>query len=100
MTPVEHLVAALRIDAAPADWLAALSAAKVDQDELAITALALGLAPLLHRRLETWGETLPAEKVYPAPGLRPMNDIDLLFRPEDLPAVAGALHALGYGSKE
>jgi hypothetical protein len=145
MTPVEHLFAALRIDAAPADWLAALSAAKVDQDELAITALALGLAPLLHRRLETWGQTLPdpkahaklafarraeearhtalraqlgevlaalpvrpiilkgaylAEKVYPAPGLRPMNDIDLLFRPEDLPAVAGALHALGYGSKE
>ena len=145
MTPVEHLVAALRIDAAPADWLAALSAAKVDQDELAITALALGLAPLLHRRLETWGQTLPdpkahaklafarraeearhtalraqlgevlaalpvrpivlkgaylAEKVYPAPGLRPMNDIDLLFRPEDLPAVADALHALGYGSKE
>jgi hypothetical protein len=29
-----------------------------------------------------------------------MNDIDLLFRPQDLPAVALALGALGYGSKE
>src|SRR5574341_767295 len=145
MTPVEHLLAALRIDAVPADWLAALGAAKIDQDDLVITALALGLAPLLHHRLEAWGQTFPdpraqaklafarrveearhsalraqlgevlaalpvhpivlkgaylAEKVYPAPGLRPMNDIDLLFRPEDLPAVAASLHALGYGSKE
>src|SRR5439155_9315172 len=41
-----------------------------------------------------------AECVYPAPGLRPMNDIDLLFRPQDLPAVALALSELGYGSKE
>ncbi len=145
MTPVEHLFAALCIDAVPADWIAALNAPKVDQDDLVITALALGLAPLLHHRLEGWGQTLPdskaqaklafarraeearhsalraqlgevlaalpvrpivlkgaylAEKVYPAPGLRPMNDIDLLFRPEDLPAVAVSLHALGYGSKE
>jgi hypothetical protein len=41
-----------------------------------------------------------AECVYPAPGLRPMNDIDLLFQPEDLPAVNAALDELGYGSKE
>jgi len=29
-----------------------------------------------------------------------MNDIDFLFRPEDLPAVGAALNELGYGSKE
>ncbi len=145
MTPVQSLLAALRTDTALADWLAQLSAANVDQDELVITALALGLAPLLHYRLEERGQRLPnpkaqakltfarrteearhaalraqlgealsrlpsppivlkgaylAEKIYPAPGLRPMNDIDLLFRPEALPAVADALVALGYGSKE
>jgi hypothetical protein len=145
MTSVELLLAALRTDTAPEDWFPALSAANVDQDDLVVTALALGLAPLLHYQLEKWGRALPdpkahaklafarraeaarhsvvraqlgevlprlssppivlkgaylAEKIYPAPGLRPMNDIDLLFRPEDLPAVAEALHALGYGSKE
>ena len=115
------------------------------QDDLAVTALALGLAPLLHYRLEGWGQRLPdaraqaklnfarqaetarqtarraqlaetlaalpvppvvlkgaylAECVYPAPGLRPMNDIDFLFRPEDLPPVAAALSNLGYGAKQ
>jgi hypothetical protein len=141
----ELLLAALRADAAPTDWFERLTAPGVDQDDLAVTALALGLAPLLHHRLEAWGETLPdpkahaklafarrmeetrhaalraqlgealsalpvvpivlkgaylAEKVYPAPGLRPMNDIDLLFHPDDLPAVSRSLRALGYGSKE
>jgi hypothetical protein len=145
MTPVECLLAALRADAVPERWFEQLAAARVDQDALAVAALALGLAPLLHYRIEQWGRALPdpkahaklafarrveearhaalrlqlaealaalpatpivlkgaylAEKVYPAPGLRPMNDIDLLFRPEDLPAVADALHVLGYGSKE
>src|SRR6185369_10267951 len=109
------------------------------------TAIALGLAPWLHYRLESQNMRLPdaraqakldfmrqaevgrhtarraqlaellarlpavpillkgaylAECVYPAPGLRPMNDIDLLFKPEDLPAVGAALDELGYGSKE
>jgi hypothetical protein len=41
-----------------------------------------------------------AECVYPAPGLRPMNDIDLLFQPAGLPAAAEALHGLGYGSMD
>jgi hypothetical protein len=143
MHSVEHLIAALRVEASPGEWLAGLEA--VDQDDLAVNALALGLAPLLHYRLEQWGHALPdpkahaklafarraeearqaalraqlgealarmpappivlkgaylAEKVYPAPGLRPMNDIDLLFRPQDLPAAAEALYALGYRSKE
>ena len=144
-TTVDLLIAALRTDVDGQDWLAQLTAAQVDQNDLAVTALALGLAPLLHYRLEGWGASLPdakaqaklnfarqteaarqaarraqlvevlaglpaqpvvlkgaylAECVYPAPGLRPMNDIDLLFRPQDLPAVAAALHALGYGSKD
>lgn len=147
MSAVELLVAALRADAAPAPaaWFAQAEAAALDWDDLAITALALGLAPLLHAQLEGWGRALPhapaqaklafarqiettrhtarqaqlaealaalpvtpivlkgaflAECVYPAPGLRPMNDIDLLFPPEALPAVTAALAALGYGGKE
>ncbi|MBI3360235.1 MAG: nucleotidyltransferase family protein [Chloroflexi bacterium] len=119
----------------------------VDPDDLAVTAIVLGLAPLLHWRLETWNTTLAAraqvklaatrqaalarEKaihaqlaelltalnargltpivlkgaylasaVYPAPGLRPMNDIDLLFRPGDLAAAETVLAELGYGAKE
>jgi hypothetical protein len=142
---VELLLAALRTDADPGAWLAQLASSGVDQGDLAVTALALGLAPLLHYRLEGWRAKLRdaraqaklefarqaeaarqvvrraqlaealarlpaqpvvlkgaylAECVYPAPGLRPMNDIDLLFRPDDLPSVADALHELGYGSKD
>ncbi len=145
MTSVEHLLTALRADADGPQWLAGLQTGLTDYDDLVVTALALGLAPLLHYRLEGWGLSLPdpkaqaklnfirqaetarqlarrkqldevlarlpsppivlkgaylAEKIYPAPGLRPMNDIDLLFRPEDLPAAEAVLHELGYGSKE
>ena len=144
-TSLDHLLAALKVGADGPTWLAQLASAAIDQDDLAVTALALGLAPLLHYRLEGWGQRMPdaraqaklnfarqaetarqtarrgqlaetlnrlpvqpvvlkgaylAECVYPAPGLRPMNDIDFLFRPEDLPAVAVALAELGYGSKE
>jgi hypothetical protein len=145
MTTTDHLLGALRADADPRRWLQSAEAAGLDWDDLAVTALALGLAPLLHFRLEGWrlelplpraqaklsfsrhaeaarhaarsaqlAEVLPclpvapivlkgaylAEAVYPAPGLRPMNDIDLLFRPEDLTAVAAALTSLGYGGKD
>jgi hypothetical protein len=145
MTPIEHLMAALRADAQPEAWFASLNAANLPSDELVVTAWVLGLGPLLHYRLEAWGRALPdskaqaklnfirqsesarqsalraqlgevlarlpsppivlkgaylAEKIYPAPGLRPMNDIDLLFRPEDLLAVSRVLHELGYASKE
>ena len=37
-----------------------------------------------------------AHELYPEPGLRPMRDIDVLARETDLPAVEGALTALGY----
>ena len=142
---LDYLVAALRADSGAAGGLDGLAAGQVDLDDLVVTALALGLAPLLHYRLEQAGRALPdpraqakltfsrqaevarqaagqaqlsevlallptppivlkgaylADQVYPAPGLRPMNDIDLLFRPEDLQAVAEVLHGLGYGSKE
>lgn len=145
MNTVEFLMAALRADATPDAWFRLAEAAAFDWDDLAVTALALGLAPLLHARLEGWGQPLPhapaqaklafarqvevarhtarqaqlaealaalpvtpivlkgaylAEYVYPAPGLRPMNDIDLLFPPESLPAVTAALAGLGYGGKD
>ena len=40
-----------------------------------------------------------ASTAYPEPGLRPMNDIDLLFRPEDLAEVGPVLEGLGYHGK-
>ncbi|MEK6574553.1 MAG: nucleotidyltransferase family protein [Chloroflexota bacterium] len=40
-----------------------------------------------------------AALVYPDPALRPMNDIDLLFAPEELPAAESILESLGYGGK-
>ncbi len=144
LTAIELILALLRADAAPQTSLQTAQAAAVDWDDLAVTALALGLAPLLHYRLEAAGLTLPearaqaklafarqteaarhaarsaqlaevlgqmsavpivlkgaylAEHVYPQPGLRPMNDVDLLFQPQDLPEVTEALGRLGYGEK-
>jgi putative nucleotidyltransferase-like protein len=39
---------------------------------------------------------LLATNYYPAPGLRPMNDLDLLARPEDEPRLLALLERLGY----
>jgi putative nucleotidyltransferase-like protein len=39
---------------------------------------------------------LLATQYYPAPGLRPMNDLDLLARPEDEPRLLAVLDRLGY----
>lgn len=36
---------------------------------------------------------------YPEPAQRPMNDIDLLFTPDELPQAEALLRALGYGGK-
>ncbi len=41
-----------------------------------------------------------AARVYAEPALRPMNDVDLLFRPEEMPAVEAMLADLGYGGKQ
>src|SRR5947207_7140509 len=58
-TSVEVLLAALKIGAGGQARLAQLAVLGVDQGDLAVTALALGLAPLLHYRLEGWGSRLP-----------------------------------------
>lgn len=39
---------------------------------------------------------LLAAAYYPTPALRPMSDLDLLVRPDDLERMAGLLHSLGY----
>jgi hypothetical protein len=119
------------------------------QDEwesVVVTAIALGLAPLLHKSLEQTDLTPPpmalaklaitrqahakrneaiaqqlaevlaacaaarvdvlvlkgallASTVYDEAALRPMNDIDLLFHPQDLAKVASVLESLGYAGK-
>lgn len=115
-------------------------------DDVAVTAIVLGLAPLLHWHIEPQSQPIPplalaklsltrqahrqrnqaiatqlaevlaachqqqipvivlkgallAPLVYPDASLRPMNDIDLLFRPDDLPRVAALLESLGYRGK-
>lgn len=115
-------------------------------ENIAVTAIALGLAPLLHWHLAeakvtpppltqaklalTWQAhakrneaisqqlaellgafacqkidvlvlkgALLAATVYPEAALRPMNDIDLLFRVEDLSRVGSVLEGLGYQGK-
>jgi hypothetical protein len=40
--------------------------------------------------------SLLATRYYPEPGLRPMNDLDLLVQPEDEPRAIAALAGLGY----
>ena len=139
---IELIVQALRVNAEVSSW----RPAEADQDDLAVTALVVGLAPLLHWRLESWQVSLApraqaklaasrraalareaaigaqlaealaalaahnltpivlkgaylAEAAYPAPGLRLMNDIDLLFQPRDLPVAEQALADLGYGAR-
>jgi hypothetical protein len=115
-------------------------------EEIAVAAIALGLAPLLHWRLEQAGVSPPpltmaklavtrrahtrrneeiagqladllaafdrekidvlvlkgallASTAYAEPGLRPMNDIDLMFRPEALARAGRTLENLGYVGK-
>jgi len=115
-----------------------------DWDGVVVTAIAVGLAPLLHRQLVAHPELAPpplalaklavtrqahakrneaiagqlaeilaacateqieaivlkgallASTVYDEAALRPMNDIDLLFRPQDLARVGPILERLGY----
>jgi hypothetical protein len=140
-TSIELIVQALRAGAEGPGWPPG-----ADHDEMAVAAIATGLAPLLHWQLETWSASLEpraqaklaltrrasvqreaaihrqlaetlqalaargltpivlkgaylAAAVYPTPGLRPMNDIDLLFRPHDLPRAEQVLLELGYGAK-
>lgn len=150
MTPIEHI----------SNYIAFAPASSQDEPEgeaawesIAVTAIALGLAPLLHwklsqvdrklsqthtgaplmtmaklavtgkahtrRNAEIAGQVaellaacaaqnirvmvlkgaLLAQTVYEEAGLRPMNDIDLLFHPDDLPQVDRLLVSLGYAGK-
>jgi len=117
-----------------------------DWDGVVVTAIALGLAPLLHWHLDQVKITVPslalaklavtrqahtkrnegialqlaeilaachrhqvdtlvlkgallAPTHYDEAGLRPMNDIDLLFRPSDLAQAGSVLESLGYIGK-
>jgi hypothetical protein len=54
----------------------------------------LGLQPIALKGIHL------AALVYPEPALRPMNDIDLLFAPEELVAAETMLAALGYRGKQ
>jgi len=135
------------------DYLALSSSSEItsspttnEWDDLVVMAIALGLAPLLYRRLTQSGLSIPplalaklavthkahakrneeigqqlaeivaacaaqgvdvlvlkgallAPVIYEEPALRPMNDIDLLFRPEALPKAAAVLESLGYVGK-
>jgi hypothetical protein len=138
---LDLLLSAFRDDSVPEDWQRRASAA--DPDKLAVSAIVLGIAPLLHWQLTAWGVTLPprtgakllavrnasairlqsieaqlaeilvaaaqsqispivlkgaylAAHVYPEAGLRPMNDIDILVSPTELPAIEAILVRLGY----
>ncbi|MBK9054989.1 MAG: nucleotidyltransferase family protein [Chloroflexi bacterium] len=140
------LLQALQPPQTSESWFAAAHQADIAWDDLAVRAIAFGLAPQLHHRLQQWGLTLPghaaakllvthraqekryqainaqlgellsacatcdlhpivlkgahlAALVYPAPGLRPMNDIDILFPPAELAAAEALLSDLAYGGK-
>ena len=138
---ISQLVQLLRFDS---DLSSQASVRPDVWDDLAITAIALGLAPLLHahtgaldipaaaraklavtyqateRRNQAiagqLGELLAAMQaagieamvlkggylafqVYPDPALRGMSDLDLLFRPDDLPGAESVLRSLGYEGK-
>src|SRR5687768_10184151 len=53
------LVAALSHEQTADSWLAGFSQAQADWDDLAVRAIAFGLAPQLYRRLTTWAIAIP-----------------------------------------
>lgn len=62
-------------------------------DELLLACKQAGIRPIALK-----GAHL-AHTYYPNPAQRPMNDIDLLFTPEEMPQVAALLQKLGYVGK-
>jgi hypothetical protein len=140
MAPIERINDLISFAPSPAAYD---SLTDDEWDSIVVTAIALGLAPLLYRCLSqtvvsvppmamaklavTWQAhakrnaeiadqlaeilaacarhnikvltlkgALLAPVVYDEAALRPMNDIDLLFAPEDLSQVAPVLESLGY----
>ena len=143
MTTIDCIVELIAGNTAPTEFSTVTSD---EWENIAITAIVLGLAPLLHWQLEQHRQTLPsltlaklavtrqahakrnqaiahqlaeilaacnqqgisvivlkgavlAPLAYPDAALRPMNDIDLLFQPDELPQVAHLLEKLGYRGK-
>jgi hypothetical protein len=81
--------------------LAVTRQAHARRNEAIARQLAEILAACAQRRLKTLvlKGALLAPLAYPEAALRPMNDIDLLFQPEDLPEVGRLLERLGYHGK-
>jgi hypothetical protein len=143
MRPIERIVDYIALSSSPE---MTSSPSPNEWDDLVVMAIALGLAPLLYRRLAQTGVSVPplalaklavthkaharrneeigqqlaeilaacaaqevdvlvlkgallAPVIYEEPALRPMNDIDLLFRPEALAKAAAVLESLGYIGK-
>jgi len=61
--------------------------------EVLAACASLGLRPIALKGVHL------AAAVYADPALRPMNDIDLLFTPDELPKAEHLLESLGYGGK-
>jgi hypothetical protein len=143
VTAIEYIVSTLAYEPPTA----AFEQMSLDEwNNIVVTAIAIGLAPLLHWRLTQLPVTvtplvraklaltcqahaqrneaiaaqlaelltafaqrrievmvlkgaLLAPSAYPEAALRPMNDIDLLFRPADLPKIGAVLESLGYAGK-
>lgn len=142
-TPIEQIANFISLTPTPAS---SDSLTKDAWEAVVVTAIAVGLAPLLHWHLDRLETNVPAltlaklkvtrqahakrnesiagqlaeilaacarqkvdvlilkgallaPTIYFEPSLRPMNDIDLLFRPADLPKAGPVLESLGYQGK-
>lgn len=75
--------------------------AHAKRNEAIATQLAELLAALAQQQIRVMvlKGALLAPLAYPEPALRPMNDIDLLFLPEDVPRVGPVFESLGYTGK-
>ncbi|HKZ82747.1 MAG TPA: nucleotidyltransferase family protein [Anaerolineae bacterium] len=91
----------LDIGARASEKLSANYQAQALRNEAIFAQLSEALIACVHRGLRPIalkGVHLAA-LVYSDPAMRPMNDIDLLFTPEELPAAEAMLEALGYGGR-
>ncbi len=81
--------------------LAVTRQAHAKRNEAIAGQLAELLAALAAQKIEVivLKGALLSPTAYPEPALRPMNDIDLLFRPEDLAEVGPVMEGLGYHGK-
>lgn len=59
LAAAQLLIGALRPDQTPERWTAGFAQTNADWDDLAVRAIAFGLAPQLYRQLTTWGINIP-----------------------------------------